>query len=339
MEKLRNQWLIIILSLLSASVANAQKVKFDEKANAILAENMAAAMLVEKTRTAEIDTARKRKQKVATALGQIQLFKEMYKNSQRNTLFFNTESTYYKLILKDANGIISILPAFIATATKRPGIGQLMAIKTGQEIIEEIDAVLKVYHNVVLGKKHTSISKYDMVPVDDDGGDLGGGSQGGNGGVSLPITGGSDGEGGGDNHVIKPDPDLIGDRPIGEILPRSTRKRYANSDAEIIPMDTIVRDEDPIVIGNENHESGGMKGDGFNWLDRQERLKVAIDLHTRLSRIHFKMKQFILCSQYYDWKCVLRTYDPHTWRVIYASSYVTKDIINRMKKFNFDLNK
>ena len=68
MEKLTVRFVFAaFLSLLALPQASAQKVKFDEKANEILAANMGAALVSEKLRTQQLDSAMTRKQKVALA--------------------------------------------------------------------------------------------------------------------------------------------------------------------------------------------------------------------------------------------------------------------------------
>lgn len=78
-------------------------------------------------------------------------------------------------------------------------------------------------------------------------------------------------------------------------------------------------------------------GDGFNWLSRSERLSVAINLHTRLATIKYKMKIFINSAPYYKPKDIIRMIDPHTWIIYTGSRYIVDDIIWKLDKFNFNI--
>lgn len=328
MEKLTVRFVFAaFLSLLALPQTSAQKVKFDEKANEILAANMGAALVSEKLRTQQLDSAMTRKQKVALAMGQIAVFKELYKKSQLNNYMLGLETKYYKLIAADAKQIVLSIPMFVRAASKRAGVSQLMALKVGQEISEEVTGIINTYHKVVRGKQVTDSSLpnggvSEIDPIDK------GGGQSGSGGTGSGENGGGSSGGSHGDLVVDPVDDLPALTPLGRLRSAGYQGTYA------VGGDVVVHDS---LITDRPTETGA-PGDGFNWMDRNERLMMAVDIHARLSLINLKIRKFILCSQYYDWQCVLREYDPKSWATIYVSSSVASDIINKIKAFDFKFN-
>ena len=219
MEKLR---LLIVLSLLClCHAADAQKVKIDQEAAAIIGENAAAAVLTENFRTQKIDSVKKHKEKVAEALATINVLKESYKKAHLDAQFFMLETKYYKSMVKHGLHILSIIPQFISKATTLSPQATVKAIKVGTEISEEVSSIIDIYNKVCLNKTNYVQMDLPTQSYMDDGNEP---SQPGQ--PSQPSQPGSDTTGNDNNDTPSnpsnptfPDINIITDGDIGDITP------------------------------------------------------------------------------------------------------------------------
>lgn len=351
------------LALLSfGQAAVAQKLKIDSKAIEIIGENAAAAVAVEKFRSDKIDSVKTRKQKVNEALLQINVFKASLKKAKQDTEFFRLETGYYRHIIEDAAAIVLLIPKFVATATSVSPQASVKAIKVGTEISEEVAGIVSTYKKVCTneveeyvdstgnsinpgneGNSPTVPSQGDdgsgnsgnVIPGGNSGGsgfdDNPGGNSGGNtnpsigqddnpvippiggGGSTSPIDDGTGSGGGGNKPVIGGDD--------GGLI-RNARAKNA-------PRKIDFGDKVNYKIRN---------SDGFNWLDRSERLELAINLSTRLACIRYDLEMFIRTAKLYKPIDIIRMIDQHTWAIATASDYIVDDIIYSIDNFNPNLN-
>ena len=351
------------LALLSfGQAAVAQKLKIDSKAIEIIGENAAAAVAIEKFRSEKIDSVKTRKQKVNEALLQINVFKASLKKAKQDTEFFRLETGYYRHIIEDAAAIVLLIPKFVATATSVSPQASVKAIKVGTEISEEVAGIVSTYKKVCTneveeyvdstgnsinpgneGNSPTVPSQGDdgsgnsgnVIPGGNSGGsgsdDNSGGNSGGNTNPSIgqddnpvipPIGGGGSinpiddgtGSGGGGNKPV------IGGDDGGLI--RNARAKNA-------PRKIDFGDKVNYKIRN---------SDGFNWLDRSERLELAINLSTRLACIRYDLEMFIRTAKLYKPIDIIRMIDQQTWAIATASDYIVDDIIYSIDNFNPNLN-
>ena len=383
MEKLRTYIIFSLLSLLP-SMAEAQKVKMDQEAAAIIAENSAAAVLVESFRSQKIDSVKSYKEKVAAAMTQVNVLKESWKRAHLNTKFFEFETRYYKNMLKHGLSIIQNIPKFIATATSISPQATVKAIKVSTQISEEISSIIDIYNNVVLNKTNYMNLNLPTHELVDDG------NQPNQPGVpNQPGSNPSDPTGNDNSNTDPstptdpsnpyfPDVNIITDGDIGDIIPGSGNHQTPDDDINTTPRinpddnssspngtgfrrvptarrigevpgqnvsDSTyvgVTDGDGLdpIGGQVEHidtpETEYTKGDGFNWLDRSERLSLAINLETRLSKIDYKIEMFIKTARFYKPTDIVMMLDYHTWSRYIGSRYAVEDIINKINNFNLN---
>lgn len=360
MKLLKSLSFLALLSFGQAAVA--QKLKIDSKAIEIIGENAAAAVAVEKFRSDKIDSVKSRKQKVNEALLQINVFKASLKKAKQDTEFFRLETGYYRHIIEDAAAIVLLIPKFVATATSVSPQASVKAIKVGTEISEEVAGIVSTYKKVCTneveeyvdstgnsinpgneGNNPTVPSQGDdgsgnsgnVIPGGNSGssgsGDNSGGNSGGNtnpsigqddnpvippiggGGSISPIDDGTGSGGGGNKPVIGGDD--------GGII-RNARAKNA-------PRKIDFGDKVNYKIRN---------SDGFNWLDRSERLELAINLSTRLSSIRYHLEMFIRTANLYKPIDIIRMIDPYSWGTALASRTIIDDIIYKIDNFTPNLN-
>ena len=351
------------LALLSfGQAAVAQKLKIDSKAIEIIGENAAAAVAVEKFRSDKIDSVKTRKQKVNEALLQINVFKASLKKAKQDTEFFRLETGYYRHIIEDAAAIVLLIPKFVATATSVSPQASVKAIKVGTEISEEVAGIVSTYKKVCTneveeyvdstgnsispgneGDSPTVPSQGDdgsgnsgnVIPGGNSGGSGSDGNSGGNSGGNTNPSIGQD-----DNPVIPP---IGGGGSISPIDDGTGSGGGGNK--------PVIGGDDGGLIRNARAKNAPRKidfgdkvnykirnSDGFNWLDRSERLELAINLSTRLACIRYDLEMFIRTAKLYKPIDIIRMIDQHTWAIATASDYIVDDIIYSIDNFNPNLN-
>jgi hypothetical protein len=70
------------------------------------------------------------------------------------------------------------------------------------------------------------------------------------------------------------------------------------------------------------------KGDGYNLLDRYERLTLANRIYSRMLELKYRMDAMIMLCQYSSWSDVLFAIDPETWAAYFTASQAVNDIID-----------
>lgn len=73
------------------------------------------------------------------------------------------------------------------------------------------------------------------------------------------------------------------------------------------------------------------QGDGYNFLDRYERLTLANNIYTRLMEIKYKMQVMEMMCQFGTWGDVFFALDPVTWASVYQASNMVDGLINDWK--------
>ena len=352
------------LALLSfGQAAVAQKLKIDSKAIEIIGENAAAAVAIEKFRSEKIDSVKTRKQKVNEALLQINVFKASLKKAKQDTEFFRLETGYYRHIIEDAAAIVLLIPKFVATATSVSPQASVKAIKVGTEISEEVAGIVSTYKKVCTNEVEEFA---DTIPSGNEGDSPTLPSQGGDGSGSV-IPGGNNGGSGNDQGSGSGTGDNTGGNSGGNTNPSIGQDDNPvippiGGGGSISPIDDgtgsggggnkpVIGGDDGGLIRNARAKNAPRKidfgdkvnykirnSDGFNWLDRSERLELAINLSTRLACIRYKMEMFIRSAKYYKPTDIIRMIDPYTWAMATASGYIIDDIIYKIDNFNPNLN-
>ena len=64
------------------------------------------------------------------------------------------------------------------------------------------------------------------------------------------------------------------------------------------------------------------QGDGYNFLDRYERLTLANNIYTRLMEIKYKMQVMEMMCQFGTWGDVFFAIDPVSWASVFQASYM-----------------
>lgn len=360
---------VAVLALLSfGQAAVAQKLKVDSKAIEIIGENAAAAVAVEKFRSDKIDSVKTRKQKVNEALLQINVFKASLKKAKQDTEFFRLETGYYRHIIEDAAAIVLLIPKFVATATSVSPQASVKAIKVGTQVSEEVAGIISTYKKVCTNEVEEYVDSTGnsinpgnegdspTVPSqgDDGSGNSGsvipGGNSGGSGSGDSTGSGDNSGSnsGGNTNPSIGQDDNPI-IPPIG-------------GGGSINPIDDgtgsggggnkpVIGGDDGGLIRNARAKNAPRKidfgdkvnykirnSDGFNWLDRSERLELAINLSMRLSSIRYDLEMFIRTAKLYKPIDIVRMIDRHTWAIAVASDYIVDDIIYSINNFDPTIN-
>jgi hypothetical protein len=69
------------------------------------------------------------------------------------------------------------------------------------------------------------------------------------------------------------------------------------------------------------------QGDGYNFLDRYERLTLANSIYTRLMEIKYKMQVMEMMCQFGTWGDVFFALDPVSWASVFQASYMVDGLI------------
>ena len=355
---------VAVLALLSfGQAAVAQKLKIDSKAIEIIGENAAAAVAVEKFRSDKIDSVKTRKQKVNEALLQINVFKASLKKAKQDTEFFRLETGYYRHIIEDAAAIVLLIPKFVATATSVSPQASVKAIKVGTQVSEEVAGIISTYKKVCTNEVEEFA---DTIPSGNEGDNPTLPSQGGDGSGSV-IPGGNNGGSGNDQGSGSGTGDNTGGNSGGNTNPSIGQDDNPvippiGGGGSISPIDDgtgsggggnkpVIGGDDGGLIRNARAKNAPRKidfgdkvnykirnSDGFNWLDRSERLELAINLSTRLACIRYDLEMFIRTAKLYKPIDIIRMIDQHTWAIATASDYIVDDIIYSIDNFNPNLN-
>lgn len=297
MKSIKTFVLLALLSLWQAALA--QKVKIDTKAVEIIGENAAAAVAVEKLRTVQIDSIKTRKQKVNEALLQINVLKESLRLAKKDTEYFRLESGYYKHIIEDAAAILELIPKFVSTATTVSPQASVKAIKVGTEISEQVAGIVSTYKKVCVNEVEIHA---DTISSNGSNDNI----------IADPID---DGPGSGSHKPIIGDDDIV------------TIASYSGANGG--PRHAAVKDpKEPGILYNIR------LSDGFNWMDRMDRLELAIDLSSRLASIRYKMEMFIRTARLYKPSDIIRMVDPYSWAFATAAGTMIDDIVYKINNFS-----
>lgn len=72
----------------------------------------------------------------------------------------------------------------------------------------------------------------------------------------------------------------------------------------------------------------GNTGDGYNFLDRYDRMTLANRIYSRLLTMKYKMDVMVMMCRFGDWNDVFFTLDPISWAAAFEGYYIVDGIIN-----------
>jgi hypothetical protein len=75
------------------------------------------------------------------------------------------------------------------------------------------------------------------------------------------------------------------------------------------------------------------KNDGYNFLDRYERLTLANRIYSHLMEIHYKLEVMTMMCQYSDTGDLFFAIDPESWAAYFTGTNMADGIINDWKGF------
>jgi hypothetical protein len=90
-----------------------------------------------------------------------------------------------------------------------------------------------------------------------------------------------------------------------------------------LPDNAVIRKNVPNGGGPYNME----KNDGYNFLDRYERLTLANRIYTRLMELRYKLEGMVLLCQYSSWDDVFFAIDPESWAAVFSAGNAVDGII------------
>jgi hypothetical protein len=99
---------------------------------------------------------------------------------------------------------------------------------------------------------------------------------------------------------------------------------------DIVNNGKIKRPKIPILdkyIPNGGGRYSMGQGDGYNFLDRYERLTLANSIYTRLMEIKYKMQVMEMMCQFGTWGDVFFALDPVSWASVFQASYMVDGLI------------
>ena len=73
------------------------------------------------------------------------------------------------------------------------------------------------------------------------------------------------------------------------------------------------------------------KNDGYNFLDRYERLTLANRIYSHLMEIHYKLEVMTMMCQYSDTEDLFFAIDPESWAAYFTGTNMADGIINDWK--------
>lgn len=88
--------------------------------------------------------------------------------------------------------------------------------------------------------------------------------------------------------------------------------------------DGIVKQKIPEGGGRFNME----KNDGYNLLDRYERLTLANNIYSRLLQMKYKMDAMVMMCQYCGWSDAFFALDPESWAAYFTGTNMVTGLIN-----------
>lgn len=101
-------------------------------------------------------------------------------------------------------------------------------------------------------------------------------------------------------------------------------KTIVNNGKIRFPEGSIVKSKFPEGGGRFNNE----KNDGYNYLDRYERINMANTIYTHLLEIKYKLDAMVMMCQYCGLGDVFYAIDPESWATYFAASNAVDGLIN-----------
>ncbi|MCO6026175.1 hypothetical protein NG821_10040 [Prevotella cerevisiae] len=89
-----------------------------------------------------------------------------------------------------------------------------------------------------------------------------------------------------------------------------------------------IRLPDIPVIKKTISENGKEKNDGYNLLDRYERLTLANKIYSHLLEMKYKMDVIVMMCHYCGWSTVFFDLDPETWASCFTGANMVSGLIN-----------
>ena len=86
------------------------------------------------------------------------------------------------------------------------------------------------------------------------------------------------------------------------------------------------------IVKQQIPEGGGRfkmeKNDGYNLLDRYERLTLANNIYSRLLQMKYKMDAMVMMCQYCGWSDAFFALDPESWAAYFTGTNMVTGLIN-----------
>lgn len=103
--------------------------------------------------------------------------------------------------------------------------------------------------------------------------------------------------------------------------------------SDFINIATNAKVKSPLSsVGTSEHLNESKKGDGYNLLDRNDRLTIAITIHSDLQRLRYKiiyLEWMVRCASWGDLAFKL---DPQSWATLMSGKIIAQNLISRWNR-------